>query len=288
MTVVEVLDTADERLEWIENGWARGCFIELSGLNLAEISSYLPESILSKIQASELSFLIPLTYDCALVHDDFTDEPWAQYLVCWKCQPDANMKNARNPRVYHYPVMLNGEEVYFGATALGFGFISREQLLRCTPCPDAEWPENGLKKCLRWAAGRILQDVFPDDWNNRISSKQKLLKKLWDNKDLNEYVSGVFVELSSDDELPPEKMYSAKIIILITDELKGRAFGAFEKTKGNDYITRLKSIFDIIEGVELKEAVILSENGFTRALEKKYKRMPLDYFSYKTTPHGAM
>lgn len=288
MTVVEVLDTADERLGLIEKGWARGCFIELSGLNIAEISSHLPPPLLSKIQESELSFLIPLTYDCALVHDDFTDEPWVQYLVCWKCEPDANVKNARNPRIYHYPVIINGVEVYFEATALSFGFIARELLLRCTPFILAQWPDNGLKKCLRWAAGRILQDVFPDNWNRRISFKQKQFKKLWENQELNAYVSGVFVELSSEDELPPEAIYSANIIILITDDLKGRAFREFENTNGKDYISKLMAIFSTIEGVKLEKIVVLSEESFTRSYEKKYKRMPLDYFSYKTTPQGAM
>lgn len=273
---------------WIKSGWARGAFIDLKNTSNSFIFEHLPSPINEKVCTSDIAYLIPLTYDCALLDEDYYREPWAQYLICWNIDAKPEFKFGKHPRTYHFDVYQESTIINLEATALSFGHINREILMRCSVDIILKWPENGLKRCLQWCASRILQDVFPDTWNSRLSPKRKRFDTIWKSKNFNEDIVCVYINLSDEIELKPEETYSIKIILGVVDTIKGRDFANFEKQRGNEYKEQIKTIFSTINGVKIEAIEVLSESQITRSIEKNYKRWNLEYFSNKTTPEGVL
>jgi hypothetical protein len=149
------------REDFINAGWERGAFVCLSnnmGL-LDYIPTELKDFLIPTVDANEIYF-VPVLYDCALISDDFVQEPWVNLVVCWKCRKvDGNFKYCKI-REIPFPLEINGAEFYFETNALGIIHMRRDFFLQSSIALDVKWPFFGLETMLNWLTERIRQPVF--------------------------------------------------------------------------------------------------------------------------------
>jgi len=274
-----------DRNHLLEMGWKRGAFINIK--TSADLQAQLPQEILQKIEDKPAAYLIPLLYDCALLEHRFEIEPWVQVLVGWTCDCDSKGDYAfgKNPRKLHFPVICPERgRLELDVTAVGFWQLNRKQLLKETPSPEIEWPEHGLDILLNWVSERYRQATFPDSWNTRLKAKEKLFKKLWRRDAFVTCCSGVYFDIQPFSELKDEDDYKVKVFIAVSDTVDNKRYREFNLKEGPELVERLKSIWATVSGVEVLAVDAIKESEFTKAMERNYKRWPLEYFSYKGEP----
>lgn len=277
------------RDEWLAKGWLRGAFIDLKAH--PEILALLPDKLQSEIVTQPKAYLIPLLYDCALVNDNFNQEPWVQVLVCWSCPQaggDGNFKFGKNPRKNHFPILIDNIETYLSAEALGFAQFDREELLKATPLTNIAWPEKGLFQLLNWVAERYNQSTFPDQWNVRMNSKRKLLDRLWKNDSFTNNCSGVYFEIVPFSEVSEKDIYEVKAFIAIPETITRKEHRTFVKEHEQVLIQSLKDIMGSIPNISVASIDTIKEDQFTKSMERNYHRWQLEHLSYRNIDEAPL
>ncbi len=273
----------------IKAGWARGIFVNLS--EHPSLLEELPLKLREFCEAQEKVFIVPVLYDCALIDMDFHREPWVQVIICSPCEGDPGFKNARSPRKLHLSYTSDGleQELWVEISALGFAQIEREALLtKSWPDLSLRWTDSSLDCLLNWVAERFRQPTFPDAFNKRVATKDKLLKKLWKSEVYVECCSGVYVGLSTQDELPEDAKYEVRIVLTIPGTFKKRELVDVEKKHAPIMIEKIKSIFSSMDGVDIISVVTIPEGEFTKNEERKFKRYSLEYHTYNDIGDDAV
>lgn len=283
------------RDEFIKAGWERGAFVCLSqNIRLLEyIPLELKEFLISTADVNEVYF-VPVLYDCALISENFTQEPWVNLVVCWKCSKndgDGNFKYCKNPRKYHFPLNVKGEQVFFETNALAITHMRRDIFLQSSIIPDVKWPVFGLETMLNWLTERIRQPVFPDEWNDRLKSKKKLLEKFYSDQTLVDKCAGVFFHITPFKQIDKAERYTVSALIVTPSLENGaehRRFNKEMKPKLDALKEQLRLILQGIENVEVKTVLDLQEDQFTRKEERLYKRYQLEFMTYKSGGDDSM
>lgn len=268
------------REELIKAGWMRGSFVSLC--DHPALLATLPEKIAS-LCIEKNAVLIPVLYDCALIDMDFEREHWVQVVIGIPCDELSEFKNARNPRRLCLPYFVDSEDnvMWLEVSSLGFAQIEREYLLKnSTPNLKLKWGPLALECLLNWISGRFNQTTFPDAFNRRIASKDKLLKRMWKSDDYVNCCSGVHFALSTDEELDDERKYNLSIVLTIPESFRGRELAQVMKNNVPAMVERIKGIFSSMEGVVLESINTLPEGEFTKSLERQFKRYSLEYYTY--------
>lgn len=269
------------REELIKAGWRRGSFVSL--FDHPALLATLPEKLASLCKTEKNALLIPVLYDCALIDMDFEREHWVQVVVGIPCDERPEFKNARNPRRLCLPYLIDGEDnvMWLEISSLGFAQIEREYLLKNSiPNLKLKWGTLALECLINWISGRFNQATFPDAFNRRVASKDKLLKKMWKSDDYVSCCSGVHFAISTDEELDDEKKYNLSIVLTIPESLRGRELALVKKNNVPAMVERIKGIFSSMDGVVLESVDTIPEGEFTKKLERKYKRYSLEYYTY--------
>jgi len=181
------------------------------------------------------------------------------------------------------PYFVDGEDnvMWLEISSLGFAQIEREYLLKnSTPNLKLKWGPLALECLLNWISGRFNQATFPDAFNRRIASKDKLLKRMWKSDDYVNCCSGVHFALSTDEELDDDRKYNLSIVLTIPEGLRGRELAQVMKNNVPAMVERIKGIFSSMDGVVLESINTLPEGEFTKSLERQFKRYSLEYYTY--------
>ncbi len=282
------------RDDFIKAGWERGSFVSLSGNDF--LLEHLPSELKEYMESydAENIYFVPVLYDCALISDDFVQEPWVNLIVCWKCNiigGDGNFKYCKNPRKYHFPLEVKGESVFFETNALAIIHMKREVFLQSTINQDVKWPVFGLETMLNWLTERIRQPVFPDEWNTRLKSKKKLLERFFLNQTLIDKCAGVFFHIAPFRQIDKTERYTVSALIVtpsIENGAEHRKFNREIKPKIDELKEQLRLILKGIENIEVKTVSDLQEDQFTRKEERLYKRYQLEFMTYKSGEDNSM
>ncbi|WP_369309210.1 hypothetical protein [Providencia rettgeri] len=300
----------DIRQRWIDAGWKRGAFVDLS--KNTQLVSLLPEKLQKLYDLSKPIFMVPVLYDCALISTDFDSEPWVQVLVGTCTDPHSNFRYGKHPRRIHLTAKQGSDELCIEFSAMGFLQISRESLLECKVEKDIEWGAGELGCLLDWIAERYRKSVFPDAFNRRIDTKKKRLKRIWGKENFSEYCSGVYFKLDTHDELPDDIDYKLQIILTIPSKFKGREYKDIKDRINDEEKEALLGIFAAIgqdkidtapSGEEIKKRIchitlventkskqkiqILSEDEFTKRLEREFSRYSLEEYSFSSEEEAS-
>lgn len=275
----------DLRQQWLDSGWKRGAFVDIKGHQA--LLDVLPEPLRDFVESTGNVYVFPILYDCALVDERFAMEPWAQVLLCWPCELDNNCRHGKNPRRYHFPILVDNNETFFEVNASSFFQISRQEFLKAVPTESVQWPENELNKLLNWVAERYRQPTFPDEWNKRLSTVSKLLNKVWKDDVFSESCSGVYFRILPFKDTPDDESYSLSVFITVPDSLQGRALRDFNKSGGNAIVQKLYSAINLAKGIEIKALDTISESAFTKKMEREYVRWQLEYYTYKNNENDS-
>ncbi|MGR5048162.1 hypothetical protein ACPV3P_05395 [Photobacterium damselae] len=273
----EVLN--EQRQAYIDQGWRRGAFIDLK--QRPDVIEELPKKLIEHVNSLDSAYLFPLLYDCALINANPHAEPWVQCLICWPCEIDKRFIFAKDSRRYHFSLVVHGENQDMEVTALSFCQLEKAILMTSAPVSHIEWPDNRLGVILNWAAHRITQQTFPDEFNRRMNKVKENLKKLSSNAEFNQYCSGIHFKVEPFEEILPEQEYELSIYLTIA-EIEGRELREFNKNIAPGIIERFNSITTKLEKVNVSTLNLdtIPEDQFTKAEEREYKLWSLENFTY--------
>lgn len=273
--------TEQVRDGWLANGWERGAFIKIEEYTC--FFEQLPSIAQDKVKGGESVYLFPILNDCALVNRCFETEPWVYGMLCWQYETQSkDFLFAKNPRKYHFPMVIDGEEKMFEVFATNLMTFSREQIFNYTPINNIAWPKFGLDRMLNWVAERFRTPTFPDNWNKRLSPKDKQLKKIWKCEPF-EKCSGLYLRIEPFQEQPEDEPYDVWVYFCLPAEMSSTEYRKFQKEDGPELRERLKNTLSSIKNINVKDIDWISENDFTKRLERDYKRWILEYYSYSSS-----
>ncbi len=268
------------RENWIKSGWSRGVFINLN--DNAHLKDIIPAEILSYVEKKESVYLVPVTYDCALVDEDFSREPWAQIILLWKAgNENGNFKFGKNPRVIQIPVNIGSNIEYYEAQAIGICHVKRDTLLRSNIDKTRTLSPKFLKIVLGWCAARITRSVFPDSWNNRLTKSKKTFDKIWNNNTFNSVISGVYADVKPFKELADDELYEANIILCFDTDQEIVSLRDYKKQLEQEHIEQITGAFNTKIQINLKSVKVLADTEFTKSMERDFHLLDLEYFSSK-------
>ena len=278
--------TEQERDGWLATGWERGAFIKIEDKTC--FFEQLPLIVQDKVRNGENIYFFPILNDCALVNRCFITEPWVYGMLCW--QHDTQSRDflfAKNPRKYHFPMLIDEEERNFEVLATNLVTFSREQLFTYIPLKNILWPDLGLDRMLNWVAERFRTPTFPDNWNKRLSVKDKQLKKIWKSESFNQ-CSGLYLKIEPFKELSEDEDYEVWVYFCLPAEMSSADYRKFQKESGPELRERLKSALTSIKNIKIKSIDWISEGEFTKRMEREYKRWILEYYSYSSSDEAEI
>ncbi len=202
----------DNRTLLLAKGWCRHAFIADDGIEL--LLPYLPDQLHSLFKISSVQILLA-TYDCAIVHESFDDEPWMQLLLAIPIDYDKQFANGRNSRKIHFHIDVEGSLIAYEINAAGICQVDRKLLIDLNRNENTSITPEVAFDLRNWLAERFRQDAWPDSFNRAVSPANKRLKKFWGR--YNDYISGLYIKLNTFDEITTGK-YKASIIVCLETE----------------------------------------------------------------------
>ncbi len=246
--------------------------------------SVLPGEIAVSISPEyEGAWLVVLSQDCDVVHRSFDVEPEVE-LVIFRPVPgagsDPQLTHGKNPRRLQ---LIAADGTVVEADIRDRLRVDRKML--ATKAPNADRNFNGaqVRQLARWVAKRYIRSAFPDVFNGRWEPNKKKIEKAFKKHGVN--ASGIFLRLSSWDELPPETSY--KLIIVVVCEKDVADDGALEADVA-ELPGALHAAFDGCDGIDVVDAQLISEAEFTLHDAKIHKRWDVDFRSYSGRPGGPV
>lgn len=201
----------------LSKGWKRHAFILASDSEIKKTLPAFPEKIHDMLQVDGIKILIA-TYDCAVVNDSFESEPWLQVLIALPIQFNKQFANGRDPRRIHFNINAKEADVPYEVNARGICQIDRELLLSLQRDEECSLSETDAFDLKNWLAERYRQDTWPDAFNKAIEPAGKRLKKFW--KRYNDFLSGIYIQLDTFDELEEGKYQISVIICVETTQIR--------------------------------------------------------------------
>lgn len=259
------------RDQLIDAGWRKGACI--SNISSSPIDKYLSKAQREAVNESTIAIIV--LYDCALVHGDFSGEPYFQLLIGNPVSPHSSFLNGRDPRTIHLKVRSNDGIEHYAFDASSLVQLDRLELSVLQPDLSFDIDDFDLQLLVRWFTNRFTKSSFPDEFNNRVNKKKadKFFKRFSDE------VTAVLLSLSPcKEELPREEEYEARFIVLV-DKQKLRSIK--QKRIDGDIETAIRNLFDQDGNVKVSFVEITSEDNVTFDIMREYDNWASDYYSFR-------
>ncbi len=194
--------------------------------------------------------LLVVSQSCDLVHHSYDAEPVAECYVCKPLSqgvaPDGNLTAGKSPRELHVLLTSDGEGRWHRIHSNGRVLAPRHRLAGIDPDPSILVPDSAIRILQRWLINRAVRTAFPDAFNSRT---RKALRKLENRlKKGGVHLLGLYVNLSSWDELPDEQIYEIDFVGLVRESLEWDRREAIERMLGE-----IASAYDQAEGITVSD-----------------------------------
>lgn len=245
--------------------------------------------------AAEHTVVIIATHDCDLAQDPEA-EPAVEVIIGCPTNKDGNCTHAKNARKLH--VEFAGDAAFWGEfEATAKASIDKVALNKFAPRTDAYLNSANHAILQMWLASRYRRSAFPDEFEQRLTSKEfKLHEKITKAvKPHGELIVGVFFDVDEGVELTrdgPDDTYTLDIVILHAadidfDQAEKAAIAAAEVIQ-RAFTEKLFDPTKTWQHIELRSCEPISESVLTYQIFKQMKRWRLDHISLSTTPQQAV
>jgi len=203
---------------------------------------------------------------------------------------DANFTAAKNIRRIHlcYRVSHSSQNFFVELQRFPHRFIRKEEFESAKRDSNFEFSisEKGILK--QWLAARYARPAFPDEFQNRISSKkfeEKLIKIL---KPVNAYLIGLFFDLGEErsTELELGSPYYLRIFLVYESIQALQAREAVEKSalEISELFTKFFGEPEKATEIVLENCLAVADVNFSLSDIRKSDQWRLDYISLRETP----
>jgi hypothetical protein len=154
------------------------------------------------------ALLILLSQDCDIAHSSYETEPYIELLVARPVpqeQRDDGLFHGKNPRRLQFTVTVEGRDHLYSVSIIEKARLDRQILLQGLPDRRIQIDGATIDLLARWTAKRYTRPAFPDEFNDRCRPAAKRVSTRLKAK--GHLITGLFLQLDSYEELPPEQEY---------------------------------------------------------------------------------
>lgn len=259
-------------VELEKSGWRQGAVVQQ--INIAGIF----ESIAQAMDTSMV--LIIASQSCDIVSSNLENEPFIELSIARRIEvPDGNLTNNKNPRLLHATLQTRTsdgdvfQKQYIELKGYEKLTIPKEYFCDLVPDQNCFLNDTHLEGYVSWLAARYSRPALPSEFNDRlvkVDPKGKLRKKA---KSANEQLSGIYVEIVPDAEIPSEEIYAINLLGLVSSGFEGDL---------TEVRTVLNEYSEIMRQANMDVNVALKrENEVSIAHIRRFKRFYYDDLSFK-------
>lgn len=256
----------------IDLGWRQGAILAetLSRAAAAHAAS-------DTTPTSDSDCLILTSHDCDITNGSLEKEPVVEILHGRKALDERSISpliGGRNPRRLQLQVPGEDGQFVISCAVHERWSVPRELLLR--EPPRAFLPDRERRLVAEWLAKRYVRSAFPTAFDLRWRRKQKAWLAILNEN--SEWIQGVYLRLSTLDELPAECTYEVHLILAVP-RAKRRSAGwptARERieTAAEDFWS------GVHPAVECEEVDVRGTDEITLSAIERYQRFDADWVSF--------
>lgn len=258
---------------------------------ILENSGWRQGSIVNKVDADTLmsfiggnlpcdGYLIVASQSCDIANNNIEIDPNVELMIGRPIsKKDGNLTFNKNPRQLHTELKkFTGDTGLFSYIHIEIRIAERIQipknyLSKFLPDDSIQIEADQLESCVNWLSARYSRPALPTTFNNRIAKadpKGKLRQKA---KNLNEMLSGVYVEIIPFEELQKDHNYSVNLLGLVTD---------INESHIQQAEISLEGIADILKAAKMEvKTAVRSEANISLSQIRRFKRFYFDDLSFK-------
>ena len=273
--MAEVFDSE----EIAKRGWRQGAIL---GDSLAKLAAeHAPQTV----DVDGADWLVLTSHDCDIVNVSIAKEPVVEVLrmrANAAGKVDRRQSWGRNPRALQLELEAREAPIVLSCGVHDRWTIPRTLLMRETPAQCL--PDKERRLVAEWLAKRYIRAAFPTAfdlrWRSRQNAWQRLLRKH------SEWMQGVYLRLSTLDELPADAPYKCDLILAVPLLKRSAADWASKRAEIEEEVGAFWNQFET--GIECVGVEILGTDEITLADIEPYQRFDADWVSFEdetsTTP----
>jgi len=252
-------------------GWRQGAILD------AELAEGARNHAPPPTTVDDGDWLIVTSHDCDIVNSSLAKEPVVEVMragVLAAKKVDKQQSSGRNPRTMQIAVADGDHPVVLSLSVHDRWFIPRDVLLQKSPARHLSDKERRL--IAEWLAKRYIRAAFPTAfdvrWRARLKGWQKLLEAH------SEWIQGVYLRLSTLDELPDEEPYKCHLLVAVPHAKRS---GATWSEKRDELEKAIEMFWNQFKpGIECAGVEPLGTDEITLADIEPYQRFDADWVSF--------
>jgi hypothetical protein len=257
--------------------------------NLKELGwrqgSVLPSSLFNQLAKDSGLVFIPgdhcaiiASQDCDVVNASYLAEPYVELIKAVRVEKmNGNFAFGKSGRKLQFELAgAAGPCTY--ELSIHERWRSDRRILEGTKPDQSIFLSEAEKMQLAgWLAKRYRRAAFPDAFNDRFSASLRSgefhrLMKTWGH-----LISAVFLIVSPEEDLPPERHYRITAYATVPCE----RYADEQERLQDDFQPLFEDALQAIDGIEVVDAIVISDDTFTLADVLRTRKLDLDYMSYK-------
>jgi len=252
-------------------GWRQGAVLD------DELAKRARDRAPATVTLAEGDWLIVTSHDCDIVNFSIDKEPVVEVLrasILQSKQVDKQQSSGRNPRTMHVALVEGGDPIVLSLSVHDRWFVPRDILLR--EAPARHLPDKERRLVAEWLAKRYIRAAFPTAFDLRWRSKLKDWQKLL--RTHSAWIQGVYLRLSTLDELPRERPYKCHLLVAIPHQKRS---GAAWPGKPHALEQAISAFWDQFKpGIVCAGVEPLGTDEITLADIEAYQRFDADWVSF--------
>lgn len=229
--------------------------------------------------------LVVVTQSCDLVHESYENEPVVEIFLCEPLgrddTPDGNLTAGKNPRSLLIQFSLEGDDHWFRLRSNGRALVPRHTLADIDPDPSVVVTDRAVRTLQRWILNRVVRTAFPDAFNERTKKPRSQLESRL--KKGGTSLLGLYINLSSWDELPSDQDYAVDFVGLVDEALDMAHREAIDLLLGEVALA-----YERTDGIASCEYQVQDEEEASMSLLRTHRVFPLDFLSLGDKPGGDL
>jgi len=226
-------------------------------------------------------WLVVATHDCDLYSPDIGKEPTVEFVVASALGSgaDGNYTNAKNPRRLDVQADFAGSGVSISLNAAKRATARRTALAGLAP--DGSLADEQVTLLSKWLGRRYDRAAFPDNLNDRLRPVLDSIER--ELRVDGSQLMGLYVNLSSHDELPDNETYEITLVGVVREGITEASLLDVRQA-----VDRIGAHMTRCDGVDVLDSSVRSERGMTLEDLRYFQRWEADHISYRANTPDSL
>lgn len=260
-------------------GWRQGSVLD------ASTACRAAELALPAVEIADDDVLLVMSHDCDIASHSLDKEPVVEILRARRLDARKTSKQnawGRHPRYLEIEIDLP-DPIILGCAIHERWLVPREWLAAASPVGQLDAKRRQV--AAEWLAKRYLRAAFPGAFDDRWRSRMKEWIKLL--RGHSESIQGVYLRLSTLDELPVGTPYSCELMIVTPESVRGG--DGWEKRR-ETIESEVRAFWESFgSGILCEEVQVSGEDEITLLDISVYQRFDADWVSFEDdTPSSPL